>query len=390
MFKIIYILSIFIAYIIFSPFLFISIFKKKYKKSIPSRFFLKNFSLLNMPEIWFHACSYGEIKSLECIIKKNPNKSILITTITNTGFELAKKTYENNPYIEVKYLPFEIFIPFWIYKLARLKTLVVLEAELWYMIFFIAKKSGGKTILLNARISDRSFGRYKKLRWFYKILFKKVDKVFTQGQKDLERFEILGGKNIEVLGNIKNFNIPQITKYYPKQNFPIFVAASTHKGEEELILNAFLEFKKTFKEPVLIMLPRHPERFDEVENIIKQKQCKVKVFSKDGFDLECDVLLVDKLGELNNIYSITDVVILGGSFVKVGGHNPIEPAFFNTKLITGKYIFNQNSLFGMIEGYELIEEQELLKALLNFKNLIPTRLKNKEDKLKILLEEIYH
>lgn len=391
MFGVIYYIFAVFFYIISIPFLIFSSFKQKYQHSIPERFFLKNFSLSFSPSFWFHACSYGEIKSLEPILEAMPKQPILITTITQTGYNLAKNTYKSYDNIEVKFLPFEIFIPFWKHRLKSLQTLVVTEAELWYMLFSTAKKTGAKTMLINSRISSRSFPKYKKLSWFYKKIFQKIDKTFTQSLNDSNRIKELGAKDIQIFGNLKLFNTPKITEEYPKSSKITFIASSTHPMEEDLILEAFLTLRKT-ENCYLMIAPRHPERFAEVLEIIEKKLANTsytyKIFSQTKVDDRCDVLLIDTLGELNNLYKISDVVILGGSFARIGGHNPIEPAFFGNKLITGPYIFNQNSLFEAIDGYKIIKKEELTSVILNHQILPNTSIKDKSNKLKNLINAI--
>lgn len=391
MFGVIYYIFAVFIYIISIPFLILSSFRQKYRYSIPQRFFLKNFSLTFSPSFWFHACSYGEIKSLEPILEAMPKQPILITTITQTGYNLAKNTYKNYDNIEVKFLPFEIFIPFWRHRLKSLQTLVVTEAELWYMLFSTAKSTGAKTMLINSRISSRSFPKYKKLSWLYKKIFQKIDETFTQSLDDSNRIKELGAKDIQTFGNLKLFNIPKVTEQYPKSSKTTFIASSTHPMEEDLILKAFLTLRKT-ENCYLIIAPRHPERFEQVREIIEKNLANTpytyKIFSQAKVDDKCDVLLIDTLGELNNLYKISDVVILGGSFVKIGGHNPIEPAFFGNKLISGPYIFNQNSLFEAIDGYQIIKKEELTSVILNHQTLPYTSIKDKSNKLKNLINAI--
>ncbi|PAF47902.1 3-deoxy-D-manno-octulosonic acid transferase [Helicobacter sp. 12S02232-10] len=392
MFEVAYYLIFLIVYVISIPLLILTSFKSKHKRSIPARFFLKNFSLRSLPHFWFHACSYGEIKSLEPIIKAMPQKPILLTVITQTGFDLASLTYKDYPHIEIKFLPFEIFIPFWKNALKSLKTLVVTEAELWYLLFKSAKNAGAKTMLINSRISTRSFPKYKKFARFYKKVFGQIDEVLAQEATDGARLKILGAQHIEIFGNLKLLCLPLKSIDYPKSPDLTIVGASTHYGEEELILKAFLNLKSTFPKCRLILAPRHPERFEQVERLIKKMISATphtyKVFSRSGFSQDCDIFLIDTLGELNNFYAIADIVILGGSFAKIGGHNPLEPAFFHTKLISGPYIFNQNALFDAIEGYKIVNENELQETLKDFKSLPNTTMKNKEDKLQILVSKI--
>jgi len=368
-----YILTLFL-YLISLPFLIFLSFKKKYNLSIPARFFL----IKNPPfkEILphFHSCSLGETKALKPIIEKFDK--VNLSVITNTGYEEAKK-YKN---ADVRFLPFEIFIPFW-YK--PCKSLVVVEAELWLMLFYIAHKRCKKTILINARISDRSYPKYMKFRWFYSHLFKYIDTIFAQSEIDKKRLEKLGAKNVIVAGNIKSAVEFEITKHYKKPKEKLIIAGSTHKGEEEIILNAF----KTTKNSKLIIVPRHPERFEEVYKLIQSFAIQNNYsYGKidDGF--EKDIILVDKMGELINLYNIADIVILGGSFVdNVGGHNPLEIAYFNKPLISGKYIFNQKPLFELIENPYIIDNLELPKYL--NQNLNQTNIKNKGN-IDIIIKEI--
>ncbi|NWF67015.1 MAG: lipid IV(A) 3-deoxy-D-manno-octulosonic acid transferase [Campylobacterales bacterium] len=348
-----------LLYIVTLPFLLILSKKSKYIKSVPARFFLKNNSFFKKKcEIWFHGCSFGEIKSITPIIHAI-NKDVLISTITQTGFNEASKLS-----VDVKYLPFELFLPFWIKD--GVKTLVVLEAELWYMLFFIAKKKGMKTILLNARISDKSYSRYKKFSFFYKKVFENIDIVFAQSEIDKARLLELGAKNIQVIGNIKLAQDIKITEHFKKSDKFTITLASSHEGEEELFLKALKNCD--FKDKRVFIVPRHPERFEKVEKLCVEF-CFKHSLSFEKFserkEFLSDIILVDILGELINIYAITDMVILGGSFVKIGGHNPLEPAFFNTIIITGEYIFNQKSTFERVENYYIIKSSELDDVLSN-------------------------
>jgi len=313
--------------------------------------------------IWFHACSLGEVRALSPLFEKFEEKNISV--ITQTGYEEALKHSKS-----VRFLPYEIFLPFWV---KPCKKLVVMEAELWYMLFYTAKKRGCKTILLNARISDKSYPKYLKFKWFYKEVFKHIDLVLAQSEKDKERLSELGAKKIEVVGNIKTLFTPKITTEYKKSS-PLIVVASTHKGEEEEIL------KNLPKGYQVVVAPRHPERFDEAYEIMRKfgevkkisDKCKVK---SEKCDLDGDLILMDKIGELVNLYAIADVVVLGGSFVdNVGGHNPIEAAYFNVPIISGRYIFNQKALYSEVDGIEICEADKLKETINKAK---PTKIKNK-------------
>ncbi len=353
-------------------------FKKKYRYSIPARFFLKNNPRFEDDDIWIHACSLGEVVSLAPIIDNLKNHKIDISVITQTGYKRAKEIDR----CSVRYLPFEFFLPFWIKKH---KTLVVVEAELWPMLFVFSKLRGIKTILINARISDNSYSGYLKFSWFYRWIFAHVDKVFAQSQIDKQRLQSLGAKSVEVFGNIKNSSTPIVSKHYAKPNKRVIVIASSHEGEEALVLKN-LNFAKN---DILIVVPRHPERFESVQNYLekyakKQKLSFSKLSEKDDFVQ--DIVLCDKMGELINLYAICDIVILCGSFIDgIGGHNPIECAYFNTKIISGPYIFNQKALFPLVENIKISEAKEL--GNIDFNSLKNTNIKQL-GQMKKLLNEI--
>ena len=376
MFKYIYWIFSLIIYIILFPLILLKLRNPKYKKAIPAKFFLKNNKFFNEEKIWFHTCSMGETQAIKPIVNAL-NDDVNITVITNTGEQKANEISSS-----VRYLPYELFLPFWIKKQ---KALVVMEAELWYMMFLYAKLNNTPTYLINARISDKSYSSYKKYSWFYKKVFANIDKVFAQSNEDKQRLEELGANNIEVIGNIKLVNLPKITNKYKKQDDIIITAGSTHESEEELILNAW---KKEYGK--LIIVPRHPERFNSVYELIKNKYENSDIsfhrFSKsENFD--SNIILVDVMGELNNIYEISDLVILAGSFIKTaGGHNPIEPAFYKTKLISGKIIFNQKSLFECVNDYKLVDEDEIEYYMKNINKLEKSSLGVKGDINPILKE----
>lgn len=363
-------------YILALPLLIYLSFKPKYKESIPSRFFLfKNSAFKSKNGIWFHVCSLGEARALKPILDLLDEDDIKITTITHTGQSEAKKYNA-----DVRYLPYELFLPFWIKKQ---KVLIVLEAEFWFMLFLVAKTKGMKVILLNARISERSAKRYLQFAWFYKKIFQYVDIIYAQSTNDKNRFLALGAKNIEVIGNIKLAQNIVKTKEYKKQDVEVIVGASTHPTEEEEILKGFIEYKKQHPDSKLILVPRHPERFDAVNGLIltyadENGYTSSKFSETNSFDT--DIVLVDAMGELNNIYAISDIAILGGAFREdIGGHNPLEPAHFGCKIITGKHFFHQKELFKYVYHVQYIESAEIHKALLASKKLPPSMIEEKID-----------
>ncbi len=350
-------------------------FKQKYKNSIPSRFFLfNNPRFKNSDGIWFHVCSYGEAGALKPILKQLKDQDVKITTITQTGYTEAKK-YD----ADVRYLPYEMFIPFWA---KRQKILVVLEAEFWFLLFSVLKAKGSKVVLLNARIPDNSVKKYLQMAWFYKKLLSHVDMVYAQSEVDKNRFIALGARNIEVIGNIKLAGEIKKTKDYKKPDVELIVAGSTHPTEEESVLKSFVEYRKQ-SDAKLVIVPRHPERFDDVYNLMeayaKKANLTLSRFTQSK-ELATDMILVDVMGELNNIYAISDIAILGGAFKPdVGGHNPLEPAFFGCKIITGKHFPHQKELFKYVHHVQYVEPSEIHRALLSARELPESMVEEKID-----------
>jgi len=348
------------------PFIIFISFKKKYRSSIPSRFFLYKNSSFKNHDIWFHVCSLGEAKAIAPIVERLKGLNIAISVITHTGFEAASKYAA-----EVRYLPFEPWLWFWI---RRPKTVVVLEAEFWYLLFSIATLRGARVIALNARISDRSFPKYYKMRWFYARLFEKCDLILCQSSEDMARFIALGAHNVEVVGNIKLAQKIEATKEYPKPDGLLIVAGSTHEGEEEGILRGFIEYRVRNPHTKLLIVPRHPERFTKVADLIIRLAPELS-YSRwsQTQTMDTDITLIDAMGELNNLYAISDIAILGGAFSPIGGHNPLEPAHFGCKIITGKQIFLQRELFKYVSHVQFVELDEVSKALTIAETLPPSQ-----------------
>ncbi|OCR88750.1 lipid IV(A) 3-deoxy-D-manno-octulosonic acid transferase [Campylobacter fetus] len=365
----------FVILILASPFLALLSFKSKFKNSIPARFFLKNSKKLPVSNFHFHACSLGEVASIEPFFHFCENSRISV--ITQTGFDRAKKLTN-----DLCFLPFECFLPFW---WSECRVLVVFEAELWLNLFKIAKKNGSKTILLNARISDKSYKSYLRFKFYYKWLFTYVDLVLAQSDTDKIRLESLGAKNVKVIGNVKSANLPKPTKIYQKPQKRVITIASSHENEEKQILS-LLNLKDN---DMLFIAPRHPERFQKVDVLVSEfaskKNLSYEKFSQNlGF--KSDVVLIDTLGELVNIYNISDIVVLCGSFEKgIGGHNPIEAAQFNCSIISGEFIHNQKSLFGAVDGVVMSDYKSLNKVLNS--NLKKCSIKNRCD-FNAVLQEI--
>ena len=381
MFFSLYSLLLLLSYPLLLPFVAIFSFKQKYRHSLPARFWLWRNKPLQPDGIWFHVCSFGEARAIAPLVEALPQEKLRMSTTTQTGMQVIRSYTA-----QARYLPFEPLLFWWI---RPQRTLVVMEAELWYLLFVLARHRGAKTLLINARISDRSYGRYRRFAFLYRRLFAHVDHLFAQSEEDKVRLEALGARHVTVTGNLKLAKLPKPKHHIEKPHRPVICAASTHEQEEQMILQAFLALKAKEKEAMLIVAPRHPERFETVAAMLE-------AFAKThGYDFvrrsdvaqpQGDIYLLDALGELVDIYAICDVVIGGGSFVPVGGHNLAEAAQFSPVVISGPYYFNQRDLYRAIEGIVVCEAEALATTLCSYRTLPATALKMRTDLAPILAE----
>ena len=368
-----------LIYVSTLPFLLLFSFKTKYRRSIPARFFLWNNPPLKADGIWFHSCSFGEAKAIEPLAEALPQEALRMSTTTQTGFDAISQYTE-----ESRYLPFEPLLFLW---MKPQKVLVVMEAEFWYLLFALARRRGARTLLINARMSDRSFPKYRKMAWLYRQIFRHIDEVYAQTSQDRERLELLGARNVTVTGNIKLSTLPSPAKALTKPEGLLLCGASTHEGEEGLVLEAYLALKEQEGDVRLLLVPRHPERFDKVVQMAEVfaglHGLSMQRYSRDD-RLKGDIVVVDVLGELVNLYAISDIVILGGAFEPIGGHNAAEAAQFGCKIISGKHYFNQRDIFEAVEGIAVVEASNLSKRLLQHGMLKPARIKARTDITPIL------
>jgi len=302
--------------------------------------------------IWIHAVSVGEVMAAIPLLKRLkerfPSANLIVSTITDTGQKIAlEKTPDNT---KVIYLPFDLgFILKRALSNLQPSLFIAMETELWPNLFRAIKKQGIPVMIMNGRISDDSFRGYKKIKFFMKDVIGCVDLFGMQDSVYAQRIKALGAPEdkIKVLGNFKfdtqpSGNIPEWTKLLA---LPVIVAGSTHRGEEELILSAYSDLKKDFPELNLIIAPRHPERFREVEELVKSKGLKYikrsELASKlPGFRASGLIVILDAMGELSSTYGACDIAIMGGSFIPHGGQNLLEPAYWAKPVICGPHMEN--------------------------------------------------
>jgi 3-deoxy-D-manno-octulosonic-acid transferase len=303
--------------------------------------------------VWVHAVSVGEVMAalplLKSLRKRYPSKSIILSTITDTGQKVARERSPESTIIV--YLPFDITsILNTVLKRTKPEILIVIETELWPNIFRVFKENGVHVILLNGRISEKSFTGYKNISFFMKRVLSYVDFFGMQDEICAERIKSLGINSSKVMdiGNFKFDTIPpsHIPEWTEKIKGPVITAGSTHKGEEEFITSVYLELKKDFPDLNIIIAPRHPERFKEVEDMFSSKGMSVikrstlSTQQSRSNPIKGEMILLDTVGELSAIYGVSDIAIIGKSFKGYGGQNPLEPAYWGRPILCGPHMEN--------------------------------------------------
>jgi len=334
-----------------------------YLARIPERFgFLPRLSI-SRPVIWLHAVSVGEVHAAKPLMTKFkqhfPGHQVVVTTITPTGAWHVRQTF-NDQVIHL-YLPYDL--PYAINTFLNAvapSILIIMETEIWPNLLHYCKKRGLPRILINARLSDKSYKGYMMLRHLSAESLSLFDHIAAQSDEDAQRFITLGAneKRVSVSGNLKfDNNVPhsaveqaQSLRRFFSVNRPIWIAASTHDGEETLILRSFREIKEKLLDCLLIIAPRHPERFDDVYQLCRNSDFATIKRSEDhAYSERTDVYIVDTLGELPVFYGCADVAFIGGSLVPGGGHNMLEAASLGTPLITGNHTFNFREIMGLLK-----------------------------------------
>jgi len=310
------------------------------------------------PIIWVHAVSVGEVEASRPIIKalqaEYPEHQILLTTMTPTGSERVKLLFADT--VKHCYLPYDL--PFTIQRFlnrTQPKFGIIMETEIWPNLLFHCQQMNIPLVLANARMSERSAKGYARFPKFIKSVLRNVQLIAAQGQDDRRRFQQLGAdiKKVHAIGNLKyEISLPaSLTEQAAAMrdiwdiNRPVWVAASTHDGEEEIILNASRQVRSLFPDLLLIIVPRHPERFDRVTALIQRAGFKTLRRSEHRpCSSDIEILVVDTMGELPLFYAASDVAFVGGSLVPHGGHNLLEPAALGRAVITGPHFFNFNEI----------------------------------------------
>lgn len=334
--------------------------------------------------IWIHAVSVGEIISVKGLIaelrKAYPQKKIVISTVTATGNKIARTLIKEGDFLT--YLPLDFsFIVKNVLKKINPSIFIIAETEIWPNLISCLDKQRIPVVIVNGRISDGSYGGYRAIKLFIRPILRKVKQFCVQSEIDALRLENLGVKkeNIQVAGNVKfDINLEAASginasayreKLWLAQNDQLLVCGSTHPREEELIFKTYRELLIAFPNLKLLIAPRHPQRSNDIANIATDNGfVSLYISSIAGSCPTCinkAVFILDVIGELFNYYSAADIVFMGGSLVKTGGHNIIEPASLKKPVIFGPQMFNFRDiteLFLKNKAAIMIEDQEGLGA----------------------------
>jgi 3-deoxy-D-manno-octulosonic-acid transferase len=319
------------------------------------------------PVIWVHAVSVGEMLAVAGLVdelQKRTGHKIFISTTTDTGQELARKRFGE---ASVFYFPMDFAFAIRPYLgVLRPQIVVIAETEFWPNFIRLARASGARIAVVNARISDRSWPRYRRFRGLMRKLLANVDLFLAQTSEDARRLHDIGARHerIRISGNLK-FDIPAPVPAAIVENVsasieassagPVLVCGSTVDGEEPLLLKAFENVLVQYPKAVMLLAPRHPERFPAVAALLEQMSIRFhRRSSWNGEALSGGVLLLDTIGELAALYALADIAFVGGSLVPRGGHNIIEPAQYGVAIVVGNHTENFRDIVSLFQGRDAV------------------------------------
>ncbi len=307
--------------------------------------------------IWIHAVSVGEVLTARPLMadlrKRYPELRLFLSTTTMAGQQLARRSVRDAD--AVFYFPFDVaFVVRRTLDLVRPRLFLMVETEIWPVLLRECQARGVRTAIVNGRLSSRSFPRYRLIRPFMRRVLGDIDRFCVQSEESGRRFIELGADpaRVSVTGSLKfdSLGAPgtmrgrdRVLRYFRvAPSRPVLVAGSTMRGEEGHVLRAFRRVRATAPNALLLIAPRHPERFDEVEQLCREDGWKTARRTDLALDAEprADIVVIDTIGELAALYQLGTVVFVGGSLVPTGGHNVLEPAVFGKPIIVGPHMDN--------------------------------------------------
>lgn len=332
--------------------------------------FIKVDDFKPVKSVWFHCASVGEVRSIKKIAdilrQNNPEISIVVSTMTSTGRQIAIDYIKAD---KAFLLPVENSRAVsMIISYMNVSVLVIVDTELWPNLIFTASNQV-PVFLINGRISDKTYKTYKRFKFIFKSVLKRFSAIMTKSELDEERFVTILGKSSKIItaGNIKfqeRKTKDSVKTIKELDNVKFFLAASTHKGEEEIIISWFDGKMEGFDK--LIFVPRHIERSAEVKEIIEKQGYTVSFYSENDFSKQ--VIIIDAFGLLEGLYVTADKIFIGGSLKEIGGHNIYEALQFEKTVAVGKYMFSFKEIFDEAKKFGLVtvinNKEEALHFLL--------------------------
>ncbi len=345
---------------VFIPFILLRLYWKgrslpAYRHRIAERFSLGK-AASSPVDVWVHANSLGEVVAATPLIDALLAKQwrVLVTTMTPTGSQQVKTRFGNQ--VEHQYVPYDLS---WavrrFYKRINPRIGIIMETELWPNLIDQAKVATIPLVLANARLSDKSFKSYQKIRFFFKPVISQLTIILAQSELDAQRFIELGASDsrVHMLGNMKfdlQTRVPNSQMYDTLKmawggSRPVVIAASTHDDEENQLLTRLSQLKAAIPDVILLIAPRHPERFKTVYELSKRLGFNTGLRSlPETIGVNTDVIVLDSMGELLGFYQASDYAFVGGSLIPIGGHNVLEPIAVHVPVFCGPYMQNSKSI----------------------------------------------
>ncbi|MFD1260906.1 lipid IV(A) 3-deoxy-D-manno-octulosonic acid transferase [Entomomonas asaccharolytica] len=354
-----------------------------YKQRIAERF---AFKLKNLKPhgIWIHAVSVGEsiaaAPMINALLQDHPDLPITITCMTPTGSERIKSLFGDR--VQHCYMPYDApCIAKRFLKKLQPKVAIIMETELWPNHIFYCHQRGIPVVLANARLSERSAKGYAKFHKVTRPMFASINWIAVQTQLEADRFIELGAQpeNVAVIGSIKfdiniestlTKNAEELRKKWQSTDRPTWIAASTHAGEDEIVLEAHRQLLAQYRDGLLIIVPRHPERFKEVFELTAKHFNTIKRSDNTWVTNQTQVLVGDTMGELLFLYALADIAFVGGSLVDNGGHNVLEPVALHKPVICGPHLYNFQEITNQLrEAHALAVVNNSQELFLQLKRL---------------------
>lgn len=316
----------------------------------------------NKQTLFFHAVSVGEVNAVEQLIKSTrqafPEANIVLSTTTKTGQEIAHKKLEKTV-DAITYFPFDFFFSVNAFlNSVKPDKIIIAETEIWPDFVYLAKRRNIPVYIVNGRLSPHSYNGYKKFSFFFKPVLAQYKGIFMQTQGDVERILKVGAdpEITKFMGNLKfdikpTMNAQQITELANSiklNGARLIVAASTHKGEDEIVLGAFKTLKSEFPDIKLLLAPRHPERYEKVTQLLEETGMAFGKRSQGDTFENNDIIMLDTMGELMKMFSISHLAFIGGSFSNTGGHNPLEANIWGKPVVSGECVFNFKDIYAYL------------------------------------------